>query len=208
MVDGTFHNGSDFVKGIPFLGISLDSEEHAKIHIFVGASGASFGSGGAGSFAVADIFTFNHMNFGTNPFATVCTSLFPGNTTILHGKGRVIWTGGITVFVVTDFFEAAFISGVVRNQSFGKMKFVQQNPIGFDGIEGGISPKDIRMKVRVQGKEIGKHRFQGSCIPDGLIFIRRIRFLFYSHFRMIRRESVGMEKIFCRIRAERKPVSG
>ena len=64
------------------------------------------------------------------------------------------------------------------------MKVIQQHPIGFDGIKRRIAQKSIRMEVRVQEKEIRKHRLQGSCIPDGLIFIGRIRFLFYRHFRM------------------------
>lgn len=93
MVDGTFHNGSDFVKGIPFKGISLDCGEHAQIQIFVCISSASFSGGGAEIFTVTDIFTLYHVNLGTNPFDTVSTSLFVGNTTILHGKRRVTWAG-------------------------------------------------------------------------------------------------------------------
>ena len=184
MVDGTFHNGSDFVKGIPFFGISLDAGEHAEIQISVCISGTSFGGGRAGIVTIADILSFYHVNLRANPFDTVSTSLFMGNTTMFHGKGRVIGTGGITVFIVIDFFEAAFISGIVRNHSFGKRKVIQQHPISFDGIEGGIPQEGIRMKVRVQGKEIRKHRFQGSGIPNGFIFIGRIGFLFYRHFPM------------------------
>ena len=78
MVDGTFHNGCDFVKGIPFIGISLDFEEHAQIQIFVCISSVSFSGGGAGIFTVADIFTLYHVNLGTNPFDTVSTSPFRG----------------------------------------------------------------------------------------------------------------------------------
>ena len=162
----------------------MNSWEHTEIQVFVCISGAPFDGGGAGIFTIADIFSFYHVNFGTNPFDTVSTSLFMGNTTILHGKGRIVGTGRIAIFVVTDFFESAFVSGVVRNQSFGKMKFIQQHSIGFDGIEGGISQKGIRMKVGMQRKEIRKHGFQGSCITNGFIFIGRIGFLFYCHFRM------------------------
>lgn len=158
MVNGTFHNGSDFVKGIPFFGISLDAGEHAEIQIFVCISGTSFGCIRTGIFTVTDIFSFYHVNLGTNPFDTFSPTLFTGNTSIFHGEGRVIRTGGITVFTVTDFFEAAFISEIVRNQSFGKMEVIHQHSIGFNGIEGGIAKKGIRMKVRVQGKEIGKNR--------------------------------------------------
>ncbi len=116
VVNGTFYNGSDFVKGIPFFGISLNAGEHAEIQIFICLGGTSFGGGRAGCVTIADILAFYHMNFGANPFDAVITSLFVSNTAILHGKGRVIWTGGITVFIVPNFFESAFISGIVRNQ--------------------------------------------------------------------------------------------
>ena len=95
VVDGTFYNGSDFIKGIPFIGISLYAGKYAEIQIFVCISGASFGCSGTGIFVVTDIFSLYHMNFGTKPFDAVSTPFFTGNTAILHGKGRVIGTGRI-----------------------------------------------------------------------------------------------------------------
>ena len=159
VVNGTFHNGSDLVKGNPFIRIPLDTGKHAEVQIFVSISGTPFLCRGTGIFTVADIFPLYHVHFGTDPFDAVSTSFFVGNTTILHGKGRVSWTGGISVFVVTDFFQGTFISGIIRNKSSGEVKVIQQHPIGFDGIEGGIPQKGIRVKGGMQGKEIGKHRF-------------------------------------------------
>ena len=51
---------------------------------------------------------------------------------------------------------------------------MQQHPTGFNGIERELAQKSIQMEVWVQEKEIGKRWFQGSYIPDGLIFIGRI----------------------------------
>ncbi len=107
-----------------------------------------------------------------------------GNTTILHGKRRVARAGWIAVFVISDFFEIAFISKVVRNQSLGKMKVIQQHPIGFDGIKRRIAQKSIRMEVRVQEKKSESTGFREVASPMDLSSSGRIRFLFYRHFRM------------------------
>ena len=64
MVDGTFYNSSDFVKGIPFFGIPLNTWKHTEIQVFVCISGTSFDGGGTRVFAVADIFPFCHVLFG------------------------------------------------------------------------------------------------------------------------------------------------
>lgn len=159
VVNSMFHNGSDLVKGDPVIRIPLDTGEHAEVQILVSISGTPFLCRSAGFFAVADIFPLYHVHFGTDPFDAASMSFFVGNTTILHGKGRVIWTGGIAVFVVIDFFEGAFISWIVRDERHGEMKIIPQHSIGFDGIEGGISQECIGVKRGMKGKEIGKHGF-------------------------------------------------
>ena len=159
VVNSTFHNGSELVKGEPVIRIPLDTGEHAEVQIFVSISGTPFLCRCTGIFAVADIFPLYHVHFGADPFDAVSTSFLVGNTTILHGKRRVIWTGRIAVFVVTDFFEGTFISWIVRDEGHGEMKIVPQHSIGFDGIERGISQKSIGVKRGMKGKEIGKHGF-------------------------------------------------
>lgn len=93
VVNSTFHNGSDLLKGDPVIRILLDTGEHAEVQIFVSISGMPFLCRCTGIFAAADIFPLYHVHFGTYPFDAVSTSFFVGNTTILHRKGRVIWTG-------------------------------------------------------------------------------------------------------------------
>ena len=45
VVDGTFCNRLGFAEGLPFVRITLDTAEHAEVHIVVSISGASlFGS--------------------------------------------------------------------------------------------------------------------------------------------------------------------
>ena len=184
MVNGAFHAGSYFVKRNPFFGISLNAGEHAEPQILVSISGASFCSGRTGIVTITHVCSVFHVNPGANPFDAVSPSLFTGDAAILHGKGRGIGAGRIAVFIVPDFWDGAFISWVIRNESPGKGKVIEQHAISIYGIEGRITQKGIGMKARVEGKEIRKHRFQGSRIPNGFIFIGRIRFLFYSHFRM------------------------
>lgn len=64
----------------------------------------------------ADIFPLSHVNLWTDPIDAVSPSFFTGDTAVFYGQGRIIGAGGITVFIVTDFFEGALISGVVRDQ--------------------------------------------------------------------------------------------
>ena len=84
----------------------------------VSVSSAAFGSGAARVFALADILSVHHVDFGTTPLDAVRSALFPGNTTVTHGKGRILRAGWIAVNVVADFFEGAFISGIVGNEHF------------------------------------------------------------------------------------------
>ena len=64
------------------------------------------------------------------------------------GKPGISWQGKDhsdrwdTHIDCNQLFESTFISGVVRNQNFGKMKVIQQHSIGFDGIERGVSQKN------------------------------------------------------------------
>lgn len=61
------------------------------------------------------------MDHGTDPFDVVGAPFFTGDTAILHGKGRVIGTGRVAVFVIADFFQGGFRfsdykgSGLLRN---------------------------------------------------------------------------------------------
>lgn len=159
VVDGTFHNAPDFVKGIPFIGIPLDPGEHAEIQIFVCIGGTAPFCGAAGIIAFANPLSFLVVHHWTSPFDAVGTSLFFCNTKMFHCKGAVIGAGRIAVFIVTDFFEGTFISRIVRDECLGEMKIIQQHPIGFDGIERRIAQKGIRVESGMQGKEIGKHGF-------------------------------------------------
>lgn len=102
VVNGMFYNASDFIKGIPFFVIPLETGEHAKVYVFVSISRTSFRSSRVGIFTVADIFY--HVNHGTNSFDAVRPSFFTGNALIFHGKGGIIETGWIIIFIVTDFF--------------------------------------------------------------------------------------------------------
>ena len=71
VVDGTFHNGSDFIGGIPFIRITLDAGEHAEVHVIVSISGPAFFGSTARVFTIADPLPFYHVNFWANPFITV-----------------------------------------------------------------------------------------------------------------------------------------
>ena len=42
VVDGTFHNGSDFIGGKPFLRVTLDAGKPTEVHVVVSISGPSF----------------------------------------------------------------------------------------------------------------------------------------------------------------------
>lgn len=112
VIDGTFHNGAYLVKRDPFLRIPLDAGEHAQVHILGGIGGTAFFGTAAGDITITDPFTFYHVDFGATPFDAVGSSFFTSDTTITHGKGRIIGTGGITVNVVTDFLRVLSFLGL------------------------------------------------------------------------------------------------
>lgn len=124
VVDGTFHNGPNLVKRIPFTGIPLNTGKHAEIEIFIGVGGMSLFGSAAGITAFADSLPFFVVHSGTSPFDTVRPLLFFCNTKMFHCKGAVTWVGGIAVFVVADFFEGTFISWIVRDKCPGEMKII------------------------------------------------------------------------------------
>ena len=81
-----------------------------------------------GFFAIADILAFHHMNFGASPFFPVSPAFFVTMPEMFHGKGRVIGAGGITVKVISDFRESAFVAYIIGiralekwNSSFRKL---------------------------------------------------------------------------------------
>ena len=103
VVDGTFHNGADFVKGDPFIRIPLDAGEHAEIHVLISVSGTSLFSGAARVQAVTYPFAFDHMDFRADPFVPVGTAFFMAVSCVFHSKGTIPGAGGIAVYVVADF---------------------------------------------------------------------------------------------------------
>lgn len=161
MVNGTFHGSPCFIKGVPFIRITLNAGEHAEIHVVVGISGTSLFCGGAGLLAVADPLSFYHMDFGTNPFEPVRAPFFMAASGVFHIKAFVFWTGRISVNVVTDLFEGAFVPWIVGNEGSGEMKLIFESAINFNGIESGITQKGMRVETGMAGEEIGEDGPQG-----------------------------------------------
>ena len=128
-----------FCKGNPFIRIPLDTGEHTEIYVFVCVSGTSFLCSTTKIITVTKPLAFEVRHPVASPFYTVWTPFLFGDTKMFHCKGAVIRVGRVTVLIITDLFERTFISGVIRNENSGEMKVIQQHPIGFDGIEGGIS---------------------------------------------------------------------
>ena len=64
VIDGTFHNSSDFVKGILFIGIPLNARKHAEIQIFIRIGGASLFGCTAGIIAFASPLSFLYCILG------------------------------------------------------------------------------------------------------------------------------------------------
>ena len=118
VIDGTFHNGTDLVKGDPVIRIPLDAGEHTEIHVLISVSGTPLFCGAAWLFAVTDPFTLDHMDFGADPFIPVGTSLFMAVAGELHVEGAVFGAGGIAVYVVADFFKGAFIPRIIGDEGF------------------------------------------------------------------------------------------
>ena len=118
VIDGTFYDGSDFVKPIPFFRIPLETWEHAEAHVFVCISSAAFLCGTAWLLAETMPLTVFVLHFRATPFDAVRTTGFFGDSQMLHGEGIIVRTGRIAIIVIPDFLKCAFISGVVRNQGF------------------------------------------------------------------------------------------
>lgn len=64
------------------------------------------------------------------------------------------------------------------------MEFIFKVTVSFNGIKSRITKKGIGVETGVQREKITEHRFEGRRIADRLILVRRIRLLFYGHFRM------------------------
>ena len=157
MVNGTFHNGAYFVKGDPFIRIPLDAGEHAEIHVLISVSGTSLFSSAARVLAVTDPFAFDDMDFGAYPFVPVGTAFFMAVPSVFHIKGWVPGAGGITVYVVADFFKGAFIPWVIGDENFREVEIIFEEAIGLNSVKGGVPKESVRVEIRVQGKEILKH---------------------------------------------------
>lgn len=84
MVDCAFHNRPDFIEGVPFLCIPLDSWKHAEIHVFIGIGGSAFFSSATRCFTVADPLAFYHVDLRTAPFIAVSSSFFTTMSEVLH----------------------------------------------------------------------------------------------------------------------------
>jgi len=111
------------------------------------------------------------MNLGTAPFDAVGAPFFSGNATVFHGEGGIVWTGGISVFIVTDFLQGTFIAGVVRDQSSGEMEIVQQGTIKGSGVKGEITEESVWLEAEMKGKEVGKDRNQRGSVANRFVFI-------------------------------------
>ena len=117
VVDGTFHNSSDFVKGIPFIGIPLNAGKHAEIQIFICIGGVPLFGCTARIIAVACPLSFFILHPGASPFNAIRPSFFLCDSKMFHCERAVIGAGRIAVFVVTNFFQGTFISWVIRNEN-------------------------------------------------------------------------------------------
>lgn len=158
VVDGAFHGGPYLIEGIPFVGIPLDTGEHAEVHVFVSVGGAPLFGGAAGGFAVADPQPFYHVDFRAYPFIAVRTPFFMAVPGIFHVQAAVFGAGGVSVGVVADFLKGAFIPWVIRNECFGEVELILEEAVGLDCVKRGIAKESVRMEGWVQAKEVGEHR--------------------------------------------------
>lgn len=104
VVDGSFDNRAYLIEAVPFFRIPLDAGEHPQLHVFIGIRCPALFGGGAGGITVTYPLPFYHVDLGAAPFDAVGTPFFFGNTGVLHGEGGIVWTGRVSVFIVTDFF--------------------------------------------------------------------------------------------------------
>lgn len=71
MVNASFHDGPDFIKGNPFIRIPLDTGKHTEVHVFISIGCTPFFSGAAGILAIAYPLPFYHVDFRADPFVAV-----------------------------------------------------------------------------------------------------------------------------------------
>lgn len=135
VVNGSFDSRAYFIEAVPFFRIPLDTGKHPQLHVFIGIGCPAFFGSGAGVFTVTYPLPFYHMNLWAAPFDTFSTSFFFGNAEVFHGEGGIVWAGGISVFIVTDFLQGAFIAVVVRDQSPGETEIVQQGTVEGSGVK-------------------------------------------------------------------------
>ena len=113
VIDGSFHDGCDFIEGMPFIRIPLNAGEHAEVHVFVSVSGTPFFGGAAGRPTV-------HLTCGLSG-RTIC----PGQHALFHGSARHISCPGrslsgrwVAVSIATNFWDGAFIPWVIGDLCF------------------------------------------------------------------------------------------
>lgn len=116
MIALPFYRSPYLIEGIPFRSIALDAREHAEFHVFISVSGPAFFRSAVGIFAFAESLPFDHMNLWAAPFDTVRTSFLFCEATVFHGKGRIVRTCRVAIFVPVDFFEGALVTQIVRDQ--------------------------------------------------------------------------------------------
>jgi hypothetical protein len=145
-------------------------------------------------FTITDPVSFTAADFRTAPFDTVSTPFFFCEAEVIHGEGRIFRAGGITVFVVTDLFEGAFIAWVIRNKGLGKRKVMEQGAVKIRRVERGVAEENIGMEVRMEGEVIRKDRDKGGSIADRFILVRGIGFLLDIQFGMGGFESIIVKK--------------
>lgn len=174
VVDGPFYGSPYFIEGIPFRCVPLDPREHAEFHVFIGISGPASLCGAARVFTVANPLSLYHVNFGTAPFDTVRPPLFLCDATAFHGKGGIVGTGGIAVFVKANLFEGTFVPRIVRDQCFLEAEIVLEETVNISRIKSSVPEEGIGVEIGVRGEEIREDGFQGSGVADGFILFRGI----------------------------------
>ena len=129
VVNCSFYAGSYLIKINPFRGVPLDTWKHTELHVFVGISSSAFLYSGTGIWTVTYSVSFYHTNFRTAPFDTVRTSFFFRDSAVFHGERGIIGAGRITVFIEANFFEGAFIAGIIRDQRFLETEVIAERTI-------------------------------------------------------------------------------
>lgn len=156
VVDRPLDDGAYLIEPAPFIRIPLDAGEHPQFHIFISIGSPSLFDCGAGIFTVTDPLPLHHMDFWASPFETVGAPLFFCNTTVFHGKFRVIGACRVAIFIIADFFERAFIARVVRDEGLGKPGIIQQEAVDIGRVKGGIAQENAGMEGRVGEEIIGE----------------------------------------------------